>query len=64
MNEVIEYQTYDGEILGRLIRDEEEHKWIFIDLDEEYPERHDVKFFTQFDGEILIHCYDGTAFRF
>ena len=64
MKELIEYQTYDGEVLGRLVHDADEHKWIFIDLDEQYPERHEVKFFTQFEDEILIHCYGGAAFRF
>ena len=64
MSEIIEYQTYDGEVLGRLIYDVEEKLWLFMDLDVEYPTRHDVLCFTKLDDQILIHCYDGTSFWF
>jgi hypothetical protein len=62
--ELTEFQTYDGEILGRLYMDPDEKIWIFMDLDEEYPERHNVKFFTHFEDEILITCHNDVAFRF
>lgn len=62
--EITEFQTYDGEVLGRLWMDPKEKAWMFIDLDEEEPELHYVKHFTYFDDEILINCHDGCAYRF
>lgn len=63
MQHITEYQTYDGEVLGQLIK-LENGNLIFVDLDVEYPEPHEVMFITKYDDEILIHCYDGNAFRF
>ena len=64
MGEVIEYRTYDGEVLGRLIHDAKERLWIFIDLDVEDPIYYDVKCFTKLDDQILINCYNGATFWF
>ena len=64
MLELTEFQTYDGEVLGRLYFDPDEKLWIFMDLDVEYVTRYDVKCFTKLDDQILINCYNGSSFWF
>ena len=61
---ITEFQTLDGEILGRLWKDPNEKVWKFADMDLEEAIVYDVKCFSRYEDQILINCYNGTTFWF
>jgi hypothetical protein len=63
-NVIEEIESYEGKVLGRLVHHDHDDVVFHEFLEDDSTEDYDVAFVTRFDDQILIHCVNGTAFRY